>query len=144
MAEAIKELHGGKDVLGGQSSSTPPATPAGGAKTLLDKEVAGDMEKAPGGLSVAEIYAGQSGLAGKKVIVRGAVVKFTPGIMGTNWLHLQDGTCEGELCDLTVTTNEMAEVGAIVTVEGVLAVDKDFGAGYRYEVIVEGATLVKN
>ncbi len=127
------------------SGSAGTGEPVGGTSTVPKKnEVVEGIEKAPGGLTVAEIYAGKSGLAGKSVTVRGSVVKFNAGILGTNWLHLQDGTCEGESCDLTVTTDETVDVGAVITVQGVLAIDKDFGAGYRYEVIVEGATLVKH
>jgi hypothetical protein len=143
MAEALKRMHGGKDVLAGEIpvSGTDEA-PVSGAKTVLDREVAGDIQKVEGGVTVADIYAGKAALAGKMVKVRGIVVKFTPSIMSTNWLHLQDGTCEGESCDLTVTTNETVEVGDLVTIQGVLAVDRDFGAGYRYEVIIQGASVV--
>lgn len=136
MSKALEQMHGGKDVLGEGDASTP----ASGAQIALDKQVTGEIEKAPGGLSVAEIYSGRSDLKGQVVKVRGVVVKFTPGIMGTNWLHLQDGSCAEDFCDLAVTTNETAEEGEVVTLEGVLAVDKDFGAGYRYEVIIQGAT----
>ena len=69
-------------------------------------------------------------------------MKFTPAIMGTNWLHLQDGTGDEGSHDLTVTTAASAKVGDLIMIRGVLAVDKDFGAGYRYQVIVEGAELI--
>ena len=71
--------------------------------------------------------------------LRGQVVKFTPNIMGTNWVHIQDGS-QG---DLTVTTSDVVAVGDIVMVEGTLTLDKDFGAGYRYDAIIEGAKLTK-
>ncbi len=91
--------------------------------------------------TVAEIYAGKGELAGKSVRVRGKVVKALSGIMGANWLHIQDGTGEAGTSDLTVTTSQMAEVGAMVVVEGVLVVDRDFGSGYKYEVIIENAAV---
>jgi hypothetical protein len=33
-------------------------------------------------------------------------------------------------------------VGDIVTFSGTIALDKDFGAGYKYEVIMENATIL--
>ena len=55
---------------------------------------------------------------GQTVKVRGQVVKFTPNIMGTNWVHIQDGTGSGETADLTVTTSAIVAAGDIVVVEG--------------------------
>ena len=79
------------------------------------------------------------------MIVRGKVVKFLPGIMGRNWMHLRDGSGSGKNGDndLTVTTSDTAAVGDIVTIKGVVHLDKDFGAGYTYAVIIEDASLVK-
>jgi hypothetical protein len=94
------------------------------------------VEKVAGGKSVSEVWAEKSALNGKEVVVRGKVVKFLAGIMGRNWMHIQDGTG-----DLTVTTGEKVNVGDVVTVKGTLAADKDFGAGYRYEVILESAKV---
>lgn len=101
------------------------------------------IERAEGGKTVAEIWAGKGSLKNKDVVVRGKVVKFLGGIMGKNWMHLQDGTGSGEKGDndITVTTNEKFSVGDVVTVKGTLAADKDFGAGYRYEVIIENAKV---
>jgi len=95
------------------------------------------VTKAPGGYTVEEILAQSSTLNGQKVKVRGRVVKFTPGIMGSNWIHIQDGTPG----DLAVTTDTSVTKGDLVMVEGVLSADKDFGAGYRYPAIIENATV---
>lgn len=103
------------------------------------------VEKAEGGKSVAEVWAGRTQLSEKPVVVRGKVVKFLGGIMGRNWLHLRDGSGSREKGDddLTVTTTEVANVGDVVTVSGTVRVDKDFGAGYRYPVIIEDASFRK-
>ena len=61
--------------------------------------------------------------------------------MGSNWVHIQDGSSE-EKFDLTITTSEKVKVGDVVTFEGTVAVDKDFGAGYKYEILVEQGKLV--
>ncbi len=100
-----------------------------------------DIDRAPGGKTVAEVWAARQALAGSEVAVRGRVVKFLPSIMSRNWLHLRDGSGEAGTNDLTVTTLATAQVGDLVTVRGRLAVDRDFGAGYRYKVIMEDAVV---
>ncbi len=90
-----------------------------------------------GGLTIAELYASKDDYSGKKVTVKGQIVKVNKNIMSRNWLHIQDGTKDGENYDLTITSDEMAEVGDIIVVEGTVTLDKDFGAGYFYELIME-------
>jgi len=96
-----------------------------------------------GGYSVAGIHEQAASLAGQQVTVRARVVKFTPNIMGTNWIHIQDGSGEGATSDLTVTSSAKVAAGDMVLVRGPLSVDKDFGAGYKYAVIIEGAEVTK-
>jgi hypothetical protein len=62
--------------------------------------------------------------------------------MGKNWLHLQDGSGSKGTNDLTVTTNEMVKIGDLILVSGVVSVDRDFGFGYSYEVILEDAEVI--
>ena len=71
--------------------------------------------------------------------MRGRVVKANKNIMGTNWYHIQDGSGEGAHGDLTITTSASLNVGDLVLITGTGTVDKDFGAGYRYEFIIENA-----
>ncbi|MDY0108393.1 MAG: hypothetical protein RBT60_00460 [Candidatus Krumholzibacteria bacterium] len=113
----------------------PPASP--GAEVDLT-----GIDPAPGGKTVAEVWAERAALVGGEVAVRGRVVKFLPGIMGKNWLHLRDGTGDQDTNDLTVTTQATVQVGDLITVRGKIAVDRDFGAGYRYQVIMEDAAVV--
>ncbi len=117
--------------------------PAGGGKLSLDDQHVTGIQKAAGGYQVGEIHAKSAELNGKAVKVRARVVKFSPNIMGTNWVHIQDGSGEGATVDLTVTTNEIVAVGDVIVAEGVLAVNKDFGAGYVYAAIIEKATVTK-
>lgn len=100
---------------------------------------------AEGGKTVAEVWAERQALAGQEVAIRGRVVKYSPSIMGKNWLHLRDGTGAGAdgTNDLTVTTQGFAKVGDLVTVTGTVTVDRDFGMGYEYDVLVEQARVVK-
>jgi hypothetical protein len=95
--------------------------------------------------TVAEVYAQKGALKEKAVSIRGKVVKFNPGIMGKNWVHLQDGSGKADKGDndITVTTQDMTSVGDTVVVKGMVRIDKDFGAGYAYPVIVEDAKVSK-
>jgi len=94
-----------------------------------------------GGISIAELYKNRTDYEGKKVIIRGKAVKVNNGIMGQNWVHLQDGTADNGNFDLTITTLEEVNVGDVVTFEGTVVLNKDFGAGYSYELIIEGGIL---
>ncbi len=97
---------------------------------------------AAGGITIAELYSKKDSYAGKSVKIKGEVVKYNAEIMGKNWLHIQDGTKSNSDFDLTITTSDVVKVGDIVTFEGVVAVNKDFGAGYSYDVIVEEGKLL--
>ena len=98
------------------------------------------INKVEGGYTIAEIYADKQNLNGKTIRVRGKVIKYTPQIMGKNWLHIKDSST---LDDLTVTTSNTAVVGDIVIAEGKLEQDKDYGSNYFYPVIMEDATVTK-
>jgi hypothetical protein len=137
-----------KIIFGSIPGATPAAQPAeAGApsKTPAQTPANVKVEKAEGGKTIAEVWAGKKALKDKPVVIRGTVVKFLPDIMGKNWMHLRDGSgtrAKGD-DDITVTTSDSVKVGDVVTVKGTLYVDKDFGAGYEYPVIVEDAKLQK-
>jgi hypothetical protein len=120
----------------------PPVTGAA-ASSHEESSPAESVAPAQGGVTVVRIWADRSSLAGTTVTVRGRVVKFNGGIMGTNWIHLQDGTgsaAEGTH-DLTVTTLANASVGDVVTATGTVVTDQDLGAGYTYQVMLKDAEL---
>jgi hypothetical protein len=99
----------------------------------------------PDGRTVAEVVGGRARLKDKPVVVRGQVVKVNAGIMGKNWVHLQDGTgsaADGSH-DLLVTTQDRPAVGDIVQARGTVRTDVTVGAGYSYPVLVDGASLRK-
>ena len=106
-----------------------------------------NVEKATGSdaRTIAETWAQASTLDGKRVTVRGKVVKYNEGVMGKNWIHLQDGSGDvGQgTNDLTVTSADAATVGETVSVTGTVHTNRDFGSGYVYRVIVEDAKVVK-
>jgi hypothetical protein len=102
-----------------------------------------EVEKAEGGYSLAEIFEKKSDLEATEVLVKGQVVKINTAIMNTNWVHIQDGTSYNGVFDLTVTTDEdiQFQIGDVVTFKGKLALNKDFGYGYKYDYIVEKAKI---
>ena len=119
----------------------PGMHPAQGSKPAAETVAPGSITPAEGGLTVGDIFAKRTELAGKSVTVRGKVVKAMQGVMGTNWYHIQDGTGEAETNDLAVTSDGIAKIGDTVLVVGTLASDKDLGMGYHYDAIVEKAKL---
>ena len=103
-----------------------------------------DISIAPAvdGITVAELYASRNSYEHKIVKIRGQVTKYNSGILGRNWAHLQDGTSDSGNHDITITTLDKVAVGDKVTFEGKIVLNKDFGAGYSYAVIMEEAKLV--
>ncbi len=139
---------GGGAPAGHPTTGATPQMPTGHPATGTGQTAAGPVDlsgitKASAGYTVEELFTQKSELAGKHVAIRGKVIKFTPKIMGKNWVHLADGsgTTEAKTNDLTLTTNDTVAVGDTVTMEGLVAVDKDFGYGYFYELILEEATI---
>ena len=100
------------------------------------------IAKADGGKTVAEVFAEKDALAGQPVTFRGKVVKTNPDIMGKNWLHVRDGSGEEGSNDLTITTaGATPNVGDTVLVTGTVTLNKDFGMGYAYDVLIEDAQV---
>lgn len=124
------QLPPGHPPLTGGAASAPPATPIAPAK---------------GGSTIEAVWKTRDALAGKSVTVRGKVVKFTGGVLGVNWIHLQDGTGSAAdgTNDVTVTSDADARVGEIVTITGTVGLNKDLGSGYNYPVIIEHAKIVE-
>ena len=92
--------------------------------------------------TVAAINGSGATLAGQTVSSQGKVVKVLNGIMKRNFIHVQDGTGDADTNDLIVTRKQTARVGDQVTITGVVAVNRDFGSGYLYPLLVEDASIV--
>ena len=107
----------------------------GGGATAEEGPI--DIKPAPGAITISELMTNRQKYAGKLVKVTGKCVKINPNIMDRNWIHLKDGS--GDNVELTITTDEVIQLQSVVTMEGTISLNKDFGAGYRYEVIMEGA-----
>lgn len=125
-----------KGPLKGSETSSP-------RKNLMDTLIDSiKIAPAPGGVSIAELYGSAEKYKDSKVIVRGQIVKINRDVMDRNWVHIMDGT-RIDRSDLTFTTGEDFQIGDTVTVRGKVAVNKDFGAGYVYPLIIEEAEQVQ-
>lgn len=102
------------------------------------------IELPAGAITVAQVVRDARALAGKRVRVAAKVVKRTAGVLGRTWLHVQDGSGSAERGDhdLVVTTEALPVLGEVVELEGAVVCDKDLGSGYRYEVLIEDATIL--
>jgi hypothetical protein len=120
-------------VMAGQKSSGPVKT----------EKINGEIQPCEGCVRISDLFSGKKSYDGKVIRITGKVTKFNAGIMGRNWVHLQDGSeFEGEY-DLTVTTAGVATVGDVMTFEGKIALDKDFGYGYFYKIIMEDGVAAR-
>ncbi len=128
-------------------SALPQALDTAGSAGAIVPFMEIEVEKAAGenGYRIEEIFSRAESLHGTEVNVRGKVVKVSPNIMGKNWIHIQDGSGNpmNNSHDLVVTTTEMTEVDAVVLVRGTLTAKKDFGFGYKYDAIIEEASLAE-
>lgn len=93
--------------------------------------------------TVAALHQEKAALAGKTVSVQGKVVKVNNGIMGRNFVHVQDGSGDAGAGsnNLIVTSKDTAQVGQQVAVSGKVTLNRDFGAGYMYPLLLEEASI---
>ena len=121
------------------ASSPHGATPAAATVAKVSKASGADAR------TVAEVVAGRAALKDKAVTIRGQVVKVTSGILGKNWVHLQDGSgsAASGTHDILVTTADTIAVGDRVNASGTVRTDVNVGSGYAYAVLVEDARIRK-
>lgn len=136
--DAVKGAHGGKSIAEMQGKVAAAAPKAAATENVKVEKAAG-----PNAYTVAELYGKKDTLDKQKIVVRGKVVKVSTGIMGKTWVHLRDGSGDAaqDTNNLVVTTQDVPSVGDVVTASGTLYKDKDFGAGYKYNLIIEEASI---
>ncbi|OOZ39006.1 hypothetical protein BOW52_07765, partial [Solemya elarraichensis gill symbiont] len=99
-----------------------------------------------GRFSVQELIQKKDELNGKVVEVKEKISKLSRMIMGTDWVHIEDGTGSKEDMDNKIifrSTQAGMAVGDEVVAKGVLYTNKDYGSGYFYPVIAEDAVFTK-
>lgn len=141
-------------VLSGESTAKVPdpgkneGVSPGSRGATKDKAAKISVTKAtgPNATTIAEAYSNRAKLNNKKVVIRGQVVKISSGIMGKNWIHIQDGTGSEKRKNhnlVCTSKTDIADVGDVVTITGTLIKDRDFGSGYKYAVIIENTKITK-
>ena len=138
----LQNLTGGSEPAPAAAGEMPPGHPdISGNDTPAT--AAASLEAYEEGKDIAYVYANKDQLAGSEITLRGKVVKYNPGILGWNFLHIQDGSGDAAAGnnDLIVTTKAASAVGDTVVLTGTLVLDKDFGAGYSYPVLLEDARI---
>ncbi|MBL9135353.1 MAG: hypothetical protein JNK85_05775 [Verrucomicrobiales bacterium] len=139
------------------STSGTPALPSGHPPLSDDGSIGGayqhpsiasapvaipkNLQPPQGGQKVAEYLKDPKKYTGRMVAIRGVVVKYSEHILGRNWLHVRDGSGPDGSSDVVITTKQEAAPGDLVTARGKLHRDRDFGAGYRFAVLVEDAEV---
>ena len=118
-----------------QTATTEAAKPV-----IVKKDV--NVAASEGTISIAELFKNRESYNNTVVRLRAEVTKYNPAIMNVNWLHMQDGTEYNGEFDLTVTTAATVKIGDVITIEGKVALNKDFGAGYIYNIIIENAAIL--
>jgi len=104
-----------------------------------------EIETPDNGYNLAYIFEHKGELKHQEIIVKGRVVKINLNIMKTNWVHIQDGTSYHGNFDLTITTHEAINfaIDDIISFKGKLILNKDFGAGYQYDYLLEDAIIIQ-
>ena len=128
----------------GLADPNPPATTTINTKEIISNtQLLKGITLAKGAISLHDLFSDRDKLAGKTVLLTGKVVKFMPEIMNKNWIHLQDGTSYNGFNDITITSLAKVKVDEIVTLKGIVVLNKDLGSGYKYDVLIENAVVVK-
>ncbi len=121
----------------GDNATSKPLTTAGSKAKASSKT---NPINVKGSVKIGDLAANPSQYANKKIQISGQCVKVNDNIMGRNWIHLDDGSNDG--FDLVITSKDVVKVGQKVTMRATVILNKDFGAGYKFDVILEDGVLV--
>ncbi len=94
-----------------------------------------------GSIKIAELVKNPKKYEGKTIQISGTCVKINPAIMDRNWIHIKDGSKDDY--DLVITSNTFVPEGSVITMMALVTLNKDFGAGYTYDLILEDGTIIK-
>ncbi|NCO62809.1 MAG: hypothetical protein GW839_05660 [Flavobacteriales bacterium] len=99
------------------------------------------MVQTKGSIKIANLVKDPKKYEGKTIQLDGICTKINAGIMDRNWIHIKDGSQDD--FDLVITTDAYVPEGAAFTMKAVVVLNKDFGAGYKYDLILEQGVIVK-
>lgn len=94
--------------------------------------------------TIEEVHMWRKNLEGQTISLEATVFKVSHQIMKLDWVHLGDGTGnEKKLTDDLVCTTASTNVksGDKVIAKGKVVVNKDFGYGYFYKVLIQDASI---
>jgi hypothetical protein len=94
-----------------------------------------------GSIKIAELVKDPKKYEGKTVQLTGICTKINAGIMNRNWIHLKDGSKDD--FDLIITSDAFIPEGKTITIKALVTLNKDFGAGYTYDLILENGIVIK-
>lgn len=94
-----------------------------------------------GSIKIAELVKNPKKYEGKTVQISGKCVKINSNIMDRNWIHIKDGSKDDY--DLVITSDTFVAEGSNITMKAMVTLNKDFGAGYYYDLILENGIIVK-
>ena len=126
-----------------KAKSSPNKNPP---KQVTEAQITKELGSPVGRYTIKEIFEKKDELTGKVIEVKGSISKISALIMDRNWVHIEDGTGTNEEKNNKLifrTTQDGVAVGNEVVAKGVLYVNKDFGYGYFYPVIVEDAVFTQ-
>ncbi len=122
----------GNSMGGASTATTSPGPSATAPMPAVD---------VPGSTKIADLFADPKKFGGKTIQVSGTCTKVNPNIMGRNWIHVKDKS-KGDP-ELVITTDAPVVEGQAVTIIGTVVLNKDFGSGYKYDILLEGGRIVK-
>jgi len=91
-------------------------------------------------VQIADVLDDPKAYQGQWVEVSGTCTKVNEGILNRNWIHLKDGSADDK--DFVITSSASVKPGDVVKMQAVVRLDKDFGAGYTYAVILEDGVVL--
>lgn len=94
-------------------------------------------------ISIEELIKNKEKYGNQTVRLKGEVTKYNPNIMNINWIHIKDGTSFNGKSDVTASSTTDVKLGDTISIEGKVTLDKNFGSGYIYGILIENATITK-
>jgi hypothetical protein len=121
------------------SKNTPSKTSSGRSES--QSSGSSRVVDVSGSVKIADLVSDPKKYSGQTIQISGECVKINSNIMGRNWIHIKDGSKDDY--DLVITSDIVVPQGQLITMTGTVALDKDFGASYKYDIIIEDGKLVQ-
>jgi len=145
LPKKVQQPQSMKAMLGLNSAKKDPHAGMGrGMPPVQEDETAAKPFVKKDAYTVEEIHMWRKELKDQVISIKGSVFKVSQKIMKLDWVHLGDGTGNEKMLtdDLVFTAaSTTIKPGDKVIATGKVIVDKDFGYGYFYKVIIQDASF---